>query len=323
MRRFLCLLTLIFPITILSAQNSSVEADFFPLVLVLEAAEYAADAAGTWRPDWPVELPPDAFTVHAGEISRIRLVGEEITLSFHFDPSGSLAEFPFMLNGKMTQITLDYRDEVIRELKLTFPPAEESWKLEFLQYMNSFPSLVRASLGETWYFIYLSRGVNEITETWYDVEGNALWVYYFSLVEIGKNQRIRAIRNYSGLDIDPDTESYYDSRGLLTENISSGGTFRVLYYREALPRYWERWPAEGNADGVGKFTLQWDASGFLVRLTGEAGESESGGFIDFRYEYTLDEMGNWIERRETRMIRQFGLLVPSSGTIVKRILEYR
>jgi len=34
-------------------------------------------------------------------------------------------------------------------------------------------------------------------------------------------------------------------------------------------------------------------------------------------------MGNWIERRETRMIRDFGVLIPTHGSILKRVLDYR
>jgi hypothetical protein len=94
----------------------------------------------------------------------------------------------------------------------------------------------------------------------------------------------------------------------------------VHFYREDLPRYWERRPVS-EADEAGNFSLQWDEANFLVRIRGEP--ENSGSFVDYRYEYELDEKGNWIERRETRMIRAFDLLVPSPGITIKRVLEYR
>ncbi|MCL2320427.1 MAG: hypothetical protein FWC45_10105, partial [Treponema sp.] len=109
-----------------------------------------------------------------------------------------------------------------------------------------------------------------------------------------------------------------------------GGLFGVLYYREDLPRYWERLPRTGMAggtkdrEGAGNFSLQWDEEGSLVRIsyrTASPGTFESP--VEYRYDYTLDERGNWIERREIRMIRRLGLLVPLPGITFTRVLEYR
>jgi len=290
--------------------------------LVLEAAEFAG--TGTWRPDWPLELPPDAFTVATGEISGITLEGEDWLLTFRYDSNGKLLEFPFMLNNRMTQVKLD-RDKKPTEMTLTFPSAEEPWKLEFLEYHDSnpegFPHLVRGLRGNVWYFIYISWGINEITEIWYNEQGNLLEAYRFSVANVGQNRRIRAILDFKDLDNSSGTGCYYDSWGFVTEIFGPGGVYKVLNYREALPRYWERRPAQGDTGGAGEFYMQWDVNGFLVRMTERAGESNDP--VDFRYEYTLDERGNWIERREIQMFRQFGLLVPSPGTIFKRVLEYR
>ena len=288
----------------------------FPLALVLEAAEFAADGQGLWRPDWPPEFPPDAFKFRAGEIQKISIEGREAAFNFSLDPESR--EFPFMLNNRMAQAVITGGElQEISKIVLGFS-AEESWELEVLEHKESYPYIIRGFREGAWCFVSLSRGVNNILETWYDEEGNILWVYYYSLTLIGNNMRIREIENFPGLDVMPGTKCYYDSRLFLTEISGPGGDFLVHYYREDLPRYWERRPAAAENESAGKYALQWDEQGLLLRLTGDP---ESGD-IDYRYEYTLDEMGNWIERREIRMTRTMGLLVPSPGITVKRILEY-
>ena len=354
----LCLLTALIIVSTVSAQDLPAEDKspangIFPLTLVLEAASYTLDGGGAWQPDWPLALPPDAFKVRNGEVSGIQIEGEAVSLNCRFDSLGRIEEFPFMLNGSMARVSFVYRSsessaEVrqdrgsppgIREMKVTFPAVEEpeaspvageeagaspiagdevSYGLEFLELSDSQPVLARASLGDAWYFIYFSRGVNEAAETWYDEEGNFLGAYGYSLTEIGKNQRIRATRDFSDPSL---TEYFYDSRGLLTETAGSGGVYKVQYYREDLPRYWERRPMESSSDeGAGNFYLQWDERGLLLRVRDI---SEKNPAVDYRYEYTLDGRGNWIERREIRMMRSVGLLVPSPGTVFRRVLEYR
>ena len=296
-------------------QGNLSAAGIFPLALVLEGALHAGDA-GAWRPDWPFELPPDAFTVLAGEISRARIVGEGYTLNLAFNSDGRVEEFPFMLNGRMTQVSLAYNDAMeIRELTIAFHSTEEDpWFIEFLEHRDSFPVLARGFRMNAWYFIYITWGLDEILETWYDVEGNLLGIYSFLLANIGQDRRIRVVQDFSAPD--GNIEFHFDSRGLLTDISGTNGFFRALYFREDLPRFWERRPVAGDSLGAGNFSLQWDVNGVLLRITG-------GPQINFQYEYTFDERGNWIERREIRMIRSLGHFVPTQGTVFRRVLEYK
>ena len=313
-------------------------AGIFPIALVLEEARYAADA-GTWRPDWPFDLPPDAFKLLAEgekgaltELSRVIVEGEGYSLNFAFGPGGLpgglglIEEFPFMYDGAMTQVSLFYNDFMeIRKLIINYLPGEDPWIMEILEYDDSFPVLARGFRSNTWYFIYISRGVNGIRETWYDVEGNFLGAYSFSFGSIGEEQRIRVLRDFSSSG--EEMEFHYDSRGLVTDVTGSYGLYRVLYFREDLPRYWERRPAAGDSPDTGNFTLQWDANGILLRMASrEDGEDP----VNSRYEYSFDERGNWVERREIRMMRVsgdvsggVGYYVPTQGTVFRRILEYR
>jgi hypothetical protein len=332
MRRFLCLLILFLSGLKLQAQNLNEERPsggyIFPLALVLEGAEYAAEG---WKPDWPLGIPPDGFKVQTWEVSTCEIKSGDLSLGFKIDRERRVEKFPFMVNGRIAQITLAYTVfSEMREMTVNFPSGEDPWKLEFLEYRNTFPYLVRAYCGNDggdgdaglWYFIYFSWGVSEILETWYDENGKALGAYGFTLAEVGEKTRIRTVKDYS--DPGGSTELFYDSRGLVTGVSGPAGFFSVLYYREDSPRYWEYRPAaEDEKKAVGNFTFQWDETGLglLRRLSG--GDEGAGVFLDCRYEYTLDERGNWIERRETRMVEDMGLLFPSPGTTFTRVLEYK
>ena len=340
-RRFFCLLGLVFFLLPLNSQDlngeKSAEGYIFPLALVLEGAEYVADV---WKPDWPLEIPPDAFKVVSGEISSCEIMWDDFSLGYEFDEEGKALIFPLVMNGKFAQAALTYVEgSGLSEIAVTFPSGDDPWNMEFLEYRNTFPYLVRVCCGDgtsdsgLWYFIYYSWGISEILETWYDENGKTVGIYGFTLAEVGRKPRIRAIKDYS--DPESGTELFYDSRGLVTGLSEPAGTFNVLYFRENSPRYWERRPVAGDAsDGNaeinaaldatlfgGNFSFQWDEAGFLKRLSRE--DENADIFIDYRYEYTLDERGNWIERRETRMIRDLGLLVPSPGTTFRRVLEYK
>jgi len=350
-KRFLCLLGLFFFTLTLQAQSPNgdkpTDSYIFPLALVLEWAEYAS---GAWKPDWPLEIPPDAFKVQSGKISACEIISDDFTLDFKIDEAGRAEIFPFMLNGEMAQAAIVYNKlSEIQEMAITFPSGDNPWDLEFLEYRNSFPYLVRAYNAGTegadgdatsdatggsagsWYFIYYSYSRSEILETWYDETGNALGIYGFTLAEVGKMPRIRTIKDYSApASADSDTELFYDSRSLVTGISGPAGLFNVLYFREDAQRYWDRRPKGDSAAGdnaagdnlitAGNFTFQWDEMGFLRRLSGEDG---NGQLLDCRYEYTLDELGNWIERQETRRIRDLGFLVPAPGTTIRRVLEYK
>lgn len=328
-RRLFCFFIMLFSVISLNAQG------IFPVFLVLDGAQTASDEGRNkvWRPDWPFQLPPDAFTLRFGEISRIKLQWygvlaegfpeESFNIEFRLGPCGRTELFPFLLDGNIVQAAFVY-DEYDRLGKITiaFPSGEILWELETLEHRDSFPFLVRAFNGQAWFFIFISRGVNEFIETWYDERGNFLGAFGFSFARINNRQRVTAVWEFPGLDSLNLVEYFYDSWGFITEIYRTDGLYKALYYREDLPRFWERRTfGSGGSEGQGRFTLQWDGNDLLSRVTGEA--DNDGDFLESRFEYTLDERGNWIERREIRIRREAGLLFSSFGTIFRRVLEYR
>ena len=333
MRRILYICVMAFLVSLLPAQElREMEGQnaegFFPLALILEEAQYAGNGheSWLWRPDWPLELPPDLFRAESGEYSKLSIEIEDLGFIIECGPDGRLEEFPFMLGGRVAWISINYDESrKIRKMILAFSPNDKSWEMEFLEYKDSFPSLVRASHGDAWYFISLSKGGDTIMETWYDEEGNMLTSYGYSLTDIGHNRRIRNFRDYS--QTGAVTEYFYDSRCLLSDITGQDGDFSVLYYRNDLPRYWERRPRNPVSlisDPVGKFSFQWDRNDLLLRIVRvDEDSAETDSPAEYRYEYSFDEAGNWTERREIRMFRRLGLLVPSPGMTIRRVVEYR
>ena len=360
MRRVLCFL-LFFPLSFLLQAQEIDEvrtSGIFPLSLVLDAENYSS----VWRPDWPLLFPPDAFKVHAPEeISHclIEIEAEDFSpeyqsskyLSVEYqtleyqslenpliekspienpaikdltaieglkDKSVKLLKYPFVINEEIAQVNISYGNQYkIREINISFPFGGEGWQMEVLESKDSYPSIVRAFSADTWYFIYLFHSVNGIMETWYDETGVFIGAFGYFLSDFQNKKRIQAFKNYS--DPGKGIEFYYDSRGLITEIVSFSGSYKALYFHDDLLRYWERRPLIGNK--IGNFTLQWDKNDFLVKLSGDGGNET--GFVDYRYEYTLDDRGNWIERQELGMTLKDGLVVPTSLKTIKRVLEYK
>ena len=351
--------------------------------MVLEALDFADASLASpgggmpigayWRPDWPLDLPPDAFKVQKGTVRALTIIAEgegaATPMAIRYSSDLTIEEYPFFLNGRMAQVLVSRGDDgELLELNFTFkggePPLsgeasdESSWKFQFPKDFSLYlpgnlpPDPIKVSFDDMWFFIYLSGGGNELLETWYDEEGNVLGIYAYSFLEIGKTRRLSAIRDCSKYA--EATEFHYDSRGFITDSSGPEGIFNTLYFREDLPRYRESWPAGNNPDMVqgptmgiaddgnpqgspidqgwvqggeaGIFSLQWDEEGLLVRIAeipqAAGGNQDRAALLDYRYEYSFDEEGNWIERKEVRMIRQFGFLAPSAGIIFTRVLEY-
>jgi YD repeat-containing protein len=244
------------------------------------------------------------------------------------------------------QASAEYGDDgpaAARKIVLDNPATPDPWEFELLEYRQGAPALARIGHGGAWYFAapeYLETRTNE---TWYDAEGLAQG--FFSLEYRLEDGARRLVSTDNRSDQDELIVVYdYNSAGRVSGISAPEGEYAALYNAAARPRYWER--------PEGAYTLQWDEQGFLVRITGVswdrigtsldgAGTSLDGTGtppdgagtprdetapeprqIDIRYEYTLDERGNWIERRETSFVRRFGRLVPDTDATIHRVINY-
>jgi hypothetical protein len=230
-------------------------------------------------------------------------------------------DFPFLFQGNFVQVHADFEESGgLRELTIEDPL--RPWAIDFTRGDDPALGVTRIIQGEEVFWGVIQNAPAGDIETWYDRDGNPLMVFTYLFRLDGRG----LLQTNSGGET-PE-EYYQDSFGNTSRINSLRGVFSAGYTMEGRPRYWERQvPADSDGEEpvppeVYQFyTFQWDEGGFLVRLTGTPGPGEEDP-VDFRYDYTLDEKGNWIERQEIRMIPRFGMLVPSPGSRIIRKIEY-
>jgi hypothetical protein len=302
-------------------------------------ADPAAGSPSAWQPDWPADIPPDAFSVK-GDAALIRLSGTSFEYRLSRDGRGRLVEFPLSLGGDLFQIRADY-DPSGRVAGLVFGGTgegeggteQEPWIAEFSLPYSPFESpapefageAVRVSRGEAVYFVLFEEGGNYLSESWYDGEGN-LAGYFVSLFEEWEGRR----RILSVLDSDDAKRYYFESRGRVSAIRGPRGNFSALYGAKGRVLEWEFAPAEPDAPPgpPGRFALQWDEGFLLVSMRDTSPSQASAGIptepsFEYRYEYTLDRRGNWLSRRETVYVRRGGLLIPAGLRQIDRYIRYR
>jgi hypothetical protein len=218
----------------------------------------------SWRPDWPEDFPPDAFSLHGRALSVTLDSGAgPVTLSR--DSEGRLREFPFFLDGAFIQVKADYGPSgALLSLSAESAgksPAEESvdspadssagsWRFDFPGEASPEGIVpgndpVRVSRGGTWYFVLFLDTGSALSETWYDGEGNFLAYYKAHIRRDGPRWRIRSLEFRRREE--PGREDYdFDSADRITAVSSPRGDFTALY-RAGLPRYWERRPAPAGS----------------------------------------------------------------------------
>jgi hypothetical protein len=280
--------------------------------------EAATGAHIAWRPGWPLSLPPDMFYA-PGAVSVTVDLGGDGSLSLIRDGE-RLSAFPVLISignsGEGQPVLLQGRCEYdaqgrITKLSIsgTQQASGEEHDVELLQWdEENRPLLVRVFAGD-YYFTALEYLPDSVIETWYDRDGKALWV----------------VENDSeGLD--------YNNEGLVSRIVFPAETLSALYTERGMPRYLEQIPAAPPEPGPDtqaapletvSYTYQWDEAGRLVRFSNTAS-------LNCRYEYTLDDKGNWTERREIVMgplvpQAESGVperLVPERIVIIKRLIRY-
>ncbi|MDR1278342.1 MAG: hypothetical protein LBK02_06300, partial [Treponema sp.] len=274
-----------------------------------------------WRPDWPEDFPPDAFSVNSGPPLSIVLEYGGDTLRLRRDREGRLREFPFYWDRAFIRFQADYDPAGrIRRLSAETPDWAADFPENFLLSGDTGP--VRVNYGGTWFFALVVDAGFGFSETWYDAEGNFAAWYQSQIRRDGPSWRLRSLE-FRG-NGDQSREDYdYDSGGNITALNSPQGEFSAGY-RNGRPVYWNRAPAAGSAatpedtaaeapeppnpapEQPGKFILQWDERGFLTAKRPQ--EGERGG--EFRYEYETGGRGNWTKRRDTELRNGDDLLIP-------------
>jgi hypothetical protein len=324
-------------------------------------ADSAAAPGSAWQPDWPADIPPDAFSVK--DAAFIRLSGTasgrggsaetetESLAPFEYrlsrDSEGRLAEFPLSLGGGFFQIRADYAPSGglaalffdrtgeggagnAGETETAAGAEQEPWLAEFPLPYTPFESpaprfpeeAARVSRGESVYFVLFEEGGKSLSESWYDPEGNLAGYFVFFFEEGEGRRRILSF-------VSPgDAERYYfESRAYVSAIRGSRGDFSAVYGAGGQVLEWEFAPRglEGTPAPPGHFSLQWDERFLLVSM--RADPSQSAGLpaespAEYRYDYSLDRRGNWLSRRETAYIKRGGLLIPAAARQIYRDILY-
>jgi hypothetical protein len=301
----------------------------FPLSLVLEAVY--GGAGGRWRPDWPLDIPPDAFTVK-GAASRISLDLDGVSYDLARDAQGRLTDFPLVVPAivgsdegpVLAQAGVRYHAEGgIAGLSVRLPSAL-TWTAQFpLSYIPGHGTppakgedAVKVQCESQLYYVLFSEGAAEIAETWFDPWGE--FVAYFTT-------RVEGTGSPWGIPwrvLSQDGASFrrdyrYESGGNLSQYAGNGGQFSAFYSAQQRPLYL----AQVLSSETRIFSFQWDEQGLLTRMRDISPEAPPVP-VDFRYEYEFDARGNWVLRRETALFLRDGLLLPASAREVTRKISY-
>ena len=318
-----------------------------PVIALLDAA---SGKSLDWRPDWPLFIPPDLFhaagtslitvtiapgvsaskddkgeTVNkAGETSTENTGQEqaaEISYSAEWN-EGIPVRFPVFTGSSFVQGKAEYSMYGVSRITLGDAPDLDVEILD--RDGENRPVLVRLFADGAYFFSALEYGGGGVTETRYDSAGLPLQV-----ISSGGSGETLSIQ-YSLTNGNGGTEGnaaaearklFFNAQGRVSGIESPEGNWSALYERRNLPRYLEWKPAvsgENAPEEAVNYRFQWDENSRLVRLTGKSPHGES----DSRYEYRLDNRGNWIERREIRMMNLAGRLFPVSGPMITRELRY-
>jgi hypothetical protein len=328
--RCFLLLCLFFPLLVfpLFARDEEVEGEaaewIYPVSPVLEIIKRQEIV---WRPDWPLEAAPDAFTLPEGAFSlSLELPGGAIYLEK--DAGGRLTAFPLLREGVLLQAALQSPPGA--DMPSFTLGGDEGWVYE---YRQSFGGYV-VSREESLYYVLLSGAGDRSTETWYDRYGNPYGFYAFPKTLAAGELRICGIEGSYGGEApsDPETEApaessaeyggetevreYYDfdSRANITRVVSAAEEFSALYGGDNRLRYWNTRSGSRDDSFRQDLSLQWDEQGLMVRILGEN--------IDLRYEYELDEREAWVLRRVFSVNPAYRAFFPSLPLETARRIRY-
>jgi hypothetical protein len=277
-----------------------------------------------WRPDWPLEADPDAFTLPEGALSlSLELPGGTIRLEK--DAEGRLTAFPLLREGVLLQAALQSPPGT--DMPSFTLGGEGGWIYEYRQVFGGYA----VSREESLYYVLLSGTVERPTETWYDRYGNPYGFYAFPKTLAAGELRICGIEGSYGGEAPPDPETeasaghgretevreYYDfdSRANITRVVSAAEEFSALYGRDNRLRYWNMRSGSHDDPFRQDLSLQRDEQGLMVRILGEK--------IDLRYEYELDEREAWVLRRVFSVTPAYRAFFPSLPLETARRIQYR
>ncbi|GMO47219.1 MAG: hypothetical protein Ta2G_02590 [Termitinemataceae bacterium] len=284
-------------------------AEPFCISNILQVAEIdRSNARQLWQPDWPLDIPCDAF--YAEGASSITLSAGEAEYTVSYDAKGHLLRFPFLLNGTLVQVTCT-RNKSGSVSSIALDTLDDTEiKIEFLEFDDDDrPTLARINANDTWSFASFNNAasIEIVTDESGLLQGTFVMRKY--------QEKITTIEYTSAEDDSTKIAIFfYDSFGNVsgierkdsTDNTDNIEAYSAAFNKSGLIQ----WRRLGNI-----YRFRWDEKKHLVELRADENI--------FFYEYDFDKQGNWIERRELQQMESAGVLTTSSVTVTKRTIRYK
>ena len=304
-----------------------------PLIIPILETIFSGEV--NWRPEWPLNVPPDAFIVKGGKRpSIIELWNGENSLILRRDNQGRITRFPYFYENGYADVSVLYAASgAIQRVNMTRRDLGESGSPEemaisidfprgFLPYSDlspggAFPPLTVTS-GAGVFFIVIFESPLFLSETWYDSNENCALFSKASVMKHENGWKIRTSRVFSEAGLFS-TDYYHDSYGNVTEINALNSVISALY-RENRPYSLNRWET--------LYEFQWDTQGILttIRASTAVAATNPELLLEYRYGYVRDAAGNWVQRRETAYFFRFHEVFASdpsySGGIWNRRIVY-
>ncbi len=270
-----------------------------------------------WTPDWPDELPPDAFALRGGAKARAVAVSVEGLSEYvsRWSASGKVIERPFFWaeSGYSLAFERAASGRPSRYRLIDGEGAEsDSVSLSF-SAEGALSSCERSSGDRPSRSGFYPFG-SVVEEIRYVEDGIAEARASFDFAREG----LRSIASVSADGTAETIASYdYDAGGRISAVSTADSQRSAVYGEDGLPRA-VRVAVAASGKTVER-RLQWDERGLLVR---EFVFSDDAG-VEIAYDYDFDRKGEWIARRATRYVERFGVRIPEAGDIVRRRIDYR
>jgi YD repeat-containing protein len=287
---------------------------------------YMAQQEGVlFLPVEPSLLPPDLFAIAPEAKLRVTVAYNEDRYELVYDDAGQLALFPMYWDGRYIPVRIQ-RKTAEHIINIEIP--DKNLRFMVLEHEDGRPLRFQYEQdGERGFGVIHAWG-NYIDESWYSETGELKSLYHYTWLSNGL-VRLEILasdgtttpliqwdynaQNRISLVVHEKTrtEYYYDGKGRI---------IRVTGCTLLPPDSQDATASRAGVEGPGyDCHYQYDEAGFLVR---QYGRTEEGPF-EYRYQYTLDPRGFWIQCKVQAWSEQFGRLVPGTETRITRTILRR
>jgi YD repeat-containing protein len=258
----------------------------------------------------PVLLPPDMLSIPEEKGLSVSVTYEKDRYDLAYDASGKLARLPIPWAGAYTYITIRRNSS---EFPINMELPDEKIRISVLEYDKERPLRFQYEREGERFFGVLHYWGTSADESWYSETGElkAFFEYAWS------GDKLLELNSYA----DDGTRNRvvrwdYNAQNLVSSMVDEQSRIELAYDGKGRLLSVVKITTEGA--GLER-NFQYDELGRLVR---QYGKDEQGSF-EYRYQYTVDPRGLWLQCSIQTWHEQFGRLVPGPETIITRTFARR